>query len=130
MHAKVIAASVLSQIRSTAKKMTTEQKTSKILTTLLMALPAILATVRGFSFFKHLQPGSWPTSDWLISYEAGPIRRGLTGYFLREVAKLIPTLNIVEVSFILTATAALATSFYIAKRTDELGLLERTALAW
>ena len=110
--------------------MNTAPKMPKILTTLLMALPAILATIQGYSFFKHLQPGSWPTSDWLISYEAGPIRRGLTGQILRKAANLLPTLDIVEISFVLTATAALATSIYIANRTQDMGLLERVAISW
>lgn len=105
-------------------------KHSRHLIGFLMVLPAIFASIRGARYFSTLGPGSWQSTDWLISYEAGPIRRGLAGYALKEAATYFPSLNVVKISFVLTMLAALTASFYVAKRTNEMSSLQRLALAW
>lgn len=105
-------------------------KNSSRLIDFLMVLPAIFASIRGARYFSTLGPGSWQSTDWLISYEAGPVRRGFAGYILREAAAHFPSLSVVKISFILTMLATLAASFYVAKRSSEISSLQRLALAW
>ena len=38
---------------------------------------------------KFLYPTDWATSEWLINYQGGFVRRGLVGEFLFQISNLI-----------------------------------------
>ena len=42
-------------------------------------------------FDKFLYPSDWTTSEWLINYQGGFIRRGLIGEILIQINKFINT---------------------------------------
>lgn len=97
---------------------------------LLMVMPALLATIRGTRYFSSLDPNSWQSTDWLISYEAGPIRRGLAGMLLRRVADHFPHFSVISLSLFLTALVTWSVSLYIRKGTTGMPAPQRLALAY
>lgn len=64
-----------------------------------------LSTLRGYKFFLSLTPNSWQSTDWMISYETGPVRRGLSGTILKIFLQNFPEIDINIITFILTLLA-------------------------
>lgn len=96
----------------------------------IMALPALLAGVRGYKYFSRLGPNSWESTDWYISNDFGFVRRGLLGGALRAVATSFDWFNVNLLTFLLTIIVVFTVSVLLIAKARNISYSTRLALAF
>ena len=61
---------------------------------IFLLLPALVSSIRSFRYFRIIDSNSWQTTDWLINYETGFLRRGLSGTLLNKLSSVFGPLDI------------------------------------
>ena len=97
---------------------------------LLMLLPALLASIRGYHYTLQLGPGSWQATDWYVRFGFGLVRRGVFGDLLHAVASHFQPFSINGFAYVLTLVAIWGVSLFLVSRTRQASPLTRLVLAW
>lgn len=101
------------------------KKSLKIIISLYLSIPIFIYIL---IYAKEIKLGGhiWKTGDWLINYEAGLIRRGLTGQlyiYLSEISNInILLISFLFQSFIYISIFIIVLFFYFKKERDYLWL--------
>ena len=79
----------------------------------LLAVPVLVATLKGLTIYSDIGPNHWQATDWYISNDFGFVRRGIFGGVLREIASSWNGFNVNTFAFLITVVAMWAAALIV-----------------